>query len=138
MAIKSQKIVDKSVLSNLEKVIERYKFLDKVILEYEQMREVFSNYIIDVYEEYNVTKHKGVRLTNESLSPKLTIRELKNVFNNQKTNIIDNFVVDLDIEKSVESMMYIEGLPDPIIYSIQGMLKKIEGHRVKKLSVERE
>lgn len=138
MPITSQKIVDKSTLSKLEKVIEQYKFLEEKITEYKHLKEVLFNYIIDIYEEYDITKHKGIRLLNESVSPKLTIKELKSTFNNPDTAIVDSLVVDLDIEKSIESLMYIDNLPDPIVYGIRNMLKNIEGHKNKRLVIERE
>lgn len=129
-------IFDKSQNEKLELMIKQYKQLDEYTREYTLRMDLLKNEIINMYEDNNIVKHKGVKLVHRSIEPTLSIHELKHQFNG--SILLDELIVKLDIKKSLEALLYVNNLQQPIVDAMRNKLENIKGFTQPQLVIEKE
>lgn len=129
-------LLEKSIDEELDLYIEQYTKLDEFINEYTRRKDLLQNQIIDVYESYDIQKHKGVKLLHRTDDVKMTIGEFKELFKDNELN--DYISITINKDESYDNLNYKLNVSEPIISSMKEKLDNLKGYKVKKLIIERE
>lgn len=122
----NKKIINISQYDKLDKLIERYTFLDATIKDYELMQNAVGNQIITLLQGLNTNKRGNVRLSNKIPLTAKQISVLRDEFNNNGENtVFDSLIVNIDIEKSLDALKYENNLPEPIVKAFEIKLKNM-------------
>lgn len=122
----NKKIINISQYDKLDKLIERYIFLDATIKDYELMQNAVGNQIITLLQGLNTNKRGNVRLSNKMPLTAKQISVLRDEFNNNGENtVFDSLIVNIDIEKSLDALKYENNLPEPIVKAFEIKLKNM-------------
>ena len=121
-------VVSKSVKEREKRLIEEFKFLTAQIKEYEIALETRKRAIMNLFELQGIVNSDG-----ENHKPRMTIGELKEVIRNE--DILDSLVVDLDVERSIDNLNYIENIPEVVAKNIGETLKTLPKYKVKDLKI---
>lgn len=121
--------ISKSQEKSLTTLIEQYKDLDKNIHIQENYKRTIGRQITDFFELLNINSKDNVRLVEKKNIAKVTIRQIKELLNletDENYKIFDSIVVGIDIDKTIDNLIYLNGLA-------KGMAKKI-GERLQDLN----
>lgn len=122
----AKKVMEISQYDKLDKLIERYTFLDATIKDYELMQNAVGNQIITLLQGLNTNKRGNVRLSNKIPLTAKQISVLRDEFNNNGENtVFDSLIVNIDIEKSLDALKYENNLPEPIVKAFEIKLKNM-------------
>jgi uncharacterized protein YeeX (DUF496 family) len=117
--------LEKSQLKRASEVALKYKEVLEAIQTYENYRNVLKAELIELFESVGRDKVNGVRLVEKSITKDSTIGEVKKLFNDSESEVIDYIVVNVDIDKTIENIYYFQNL--------QGVLAKKVGEKLSDL-----
>lgn len=130
-------LIKKSRLERLDSLTNQFNFLEKTIEEYTLLKNKIENNIINLLEAENKNKHKNVRLDNININKKLSIKEIKEHFNNENTKFLDSIIVSIDFESSLKSIRYDLNLQKPIEEAFRLKLEDISRTKATRLVVDK-
>lgn len=133
--INSNTLIDKSIMSKIENMIEQYKFLNGTIIEYQKRLELLKYELINIYNDNGIVKHNGLKVVNRSNNPQMTVKELNELF--KDNDLKDSLVVNINIEESFNSLMYVKDYSIPIVNAMKNKLETIPQYSVKEIVIER-
>lgn len=118
------------------KLIEQFKFLDEVILNYQKQHKLIENTLLDYFKENDLDELEGISIFTYNYEPKLKLKDLKKHFNNEDSVLLDELVVYVDRIDSIDSLKYIEGLSEPIIKATENKLNNLPREKFERLRVK--
>lgn len=118
------------------KLIEQFKFLDEVILNYQKQHKLIENTLLDYFKENDLDELEGISIFTYNYEPKLKLKDLKKHFNNEDSVLLDELVVYVDRIDSIDSLKYIEGLSEPIIKATETKLNNLPREKFERLRVK--
>lgn len=132
------RILDKDLDEKLRKLLVQYKFLDRVIQEYINEHQLLENTILDYFYQYELNELYGVKKSKMELDPTMTIKELKQAFNNEDSVFLDSLVVSLNTSESLDSLKYHNSISEPILKALETKLNNLGKVDLEFLVVERD
>lgn len=123
--------------NKLDMFIKSFKFLDEKVKEYTNELKYFENLIIDILKENDINAFKDVFIENASSNSSIKLKDLKEQFNNDTSTLIDELVVLIDVEQSLDSLRYLEGMSEPILKSYEEKLNRLGLIKTTKLKIDK-
>lgn len=130
-------MLNKEEQLKLSKLIETYKFLDEKIKEYTNELSLIENIIVDTLEVNDINAFKDVFIENVSINSSIKLKDLKEQFNNDTSTLIDELVITININDSLDSLRYLEGMSEPILNAYEEKLSRIGKVKTTKLRIDK-
>lgn len=125
--------ISKSQERSLNDLVGKYKDLGQEMQVASNFLETLKRQIIDFYELLNIDSKDGVRLVEKVNVKKVTIKQLKKLLNidtdvdlEDEDSIFNNIVVQVDIDKTVDNMIYVVGLARTMSRKIGERLRDLQ------------
>jgi hypothetical protein len=127
---------EENLKSELSKEIKRYKMLETderaFVAKWNNYKAISSEKIISLMRDLKISQYEGLRLEQRSDNRPMTVEELKTLFNDE--SMIDNLVVEIDIEKTLENLSIKKGYSDAIVRQFKQVL--LDGFTYKYITLE--
>lgn len=130
-------MLNKEEQLKLSKLIETYKFLDEKIKEYTNELSLIENIIVDTLQINDINAFKDVFIENVSINSSIKLKDLKEQFNNDTSTLIDELVITININDSLDSLRYLEGMSEPILNAYEEKLSRIGKVKTTKLKIDK-
>lgn len=130
-------MLNKEEQLKLSKLIETYKFLDEKIKEYTNELSLIENIIVDTLQINDINGFKDVFIENVSINSSIKLKDLKEQFNNDTSTLIDELVITININDSLDSLRYLEGMSEPILNAYEEKLSRIGKVKTTKLRIDK-
>jgi len=121
--------ISKSQERSLNDLTSKYKDLTHEIQIATNFLETLKRQIIDFFELLNIDNKNGVRVEEKVNVKKVTIKQLKELLNidvGLEDDIFNNVVVQVDIDKTIDNMIYVVGLAKPMAKKIGERLRDLQ------------
>ena len=121
--------ISKSQERSLNDLTSKYKDLTHEIQIATNFLETLKRQIIDFFELLNIDNKNGVRVEEKVNVKKVTIKQLKELLNidvGLEDDIFNNVVVQVDIDKTIDNMIYVVGLARTMSRKIGERLRDLQ------------
>lgn len=131
--------ISKSQDKSLGILINQYKDLNTQIEVSINYKNTLKRQIIDFFELLGIERKDNVRIIEKINLKKVSVRQLKKLFNLNDNGIkdnelLDNIMIEVDIDKTIENLIYLNGLAEPMAKKVGERLKDL--HETKYMELE--
>lgn len=131
--------ISKSQDKSLGILINQYKDLNTQIEVSINYKNTLKRQIIDFFELLGIERKDNVRIIEKVNLKKVSVRQLKKLFNLNDNGIkdnelLDNIMIEVDIDKTIENLIYLNGLAEPMAKKVGERLKDL--HETKYMELE--
>jgi len=135
--------IKKSQDKALGDLIERFKDLDKNIHIQTNLKNTIGRQIMDYFELLDIKHKDNVRLEEKVNMKKVSIRQIKKLLNlpvsedRSGDSLFDNIMVEIDIEKTIDNLIYLMGVAEPMAKKLGERLKDLQESKIIELEIGR-
>jgi len=125
-----------SIRERGKELARKYKDVVEQIKLFETFKNTIKLEMFDVMEMLDETKIDGVKKVQRVNVDTVSVAKLKKLFNEdfkntedndiRHSNLIDNVMVRVDIERTVENLLYLNGLQEPLAKSVGDRLEDLQ------------
>ena len=135
--------IKKSQDKALGDLIERFKDLDKNIHIQTNLKNTIGRQIMDYFELLDIKHKDNVRLEEKVNMKKVSVRQIKKLLNlpvsedRSDDSLFDNIMVEIDIEKTIDNLIYLMGVAEPMAKKLGERLKDLQESKIIELEIGR-
>lgn len=122
--------LQKSYLKKAEDLTEKYKSLRDQIREFANYEALLKTQILDLFTALEVDKVNGVKAVEKIKMKRTGIGNIAEMFSGDEKDIVENmlkyFVVEIDLEMTLDHLKMLAELPDTLVKKIGNRLLEIQ------------
>ena len=129
--------ISKSQEKSLNNLITHYKDLSEQITIQNNLKNTIGRQIMDFFVLLDIKKLNNVKMVEKVNMKKVSVRQLKKLFNLENgsdNDLINNVMIEVDIDKTIDNLIYINGMAEPVARKVGERLKDL--HKTKYIELE--
>lgn len=128
--------IKKGQEATVKRLVENYKNVDEDIRVHENYKNTLKTQILDLFEVIGISKVDNVKKVEKVNMRTVSIRQIKRLLNldTAEETLLDNIMVEVDIDKTIDNMIYLLGMDKTMAEKTGERLKEL--HETKYLELE--